>query len=185
MSSLPSNLFDALEAQATRDKEAIAILAPDREPLTFGVLLNRLAAIRGYLNGYGLSGGDRIALLAERGADTAEIALGIACCAVCIPLNGASPLSELERALVDTSVTALVIPAPATAEIKDLTARLDLDLFEHSTSQGDRIRSLRTRGGRRSSPMPDTRIRLMMLPSSCARRAPQPKLKLCRSPIAK
>src|ERR1019366_5198614 len=86
--ALPArSLYELIAVQAQRDVDAVAILAPDRSPLGFGSLLDQLDKIRTMLNGYGLGRSDRIALLAGRGPETALAALGIASCAVCVPLN--------------------------------------------------------------------------------------------------
>ena len=93
------SVYDLISAQARRDANAPAIFAPGRAPLDFGGLLDQIDYIRTTLNGCGLGQGDRIALLGARGPEMAVALLGIACCATCVPLNSAAPVTETRTRL--------------------------------------------------------------------------------------
>ena len=82
-------LYEIFAGHAQRHATAAAILAPARPALSFRELFDRIEAIRRALNHNGLGRGDRIALFAERGPDTAVAVCGIAGSAVCVPLNPA------------------------------------------------------------------------------------------------
>src|SRR5262245_8678168 len=101
-------LHDILNAQARRNAGAPAILAPGRAALSFAALIARLDEVRIALNSRGLGRGDRVAILAERGADVAVMELGIASCAVCVPLHAAAAAAELVDSLVQTKAKALL-----------------------------------------------------------------------------
>jgi oxalate---CoA ligase len=131
-----SSVYDLLSAQARRDASAVAILAPGRTPLDFGGLLNQIDYVRTALNGCGLGRGDRIAILGARGPETAVALLGIACCATCVPLNSAAPVTELERGLVETGAKALLVPETASVEVRELASRLGLALLEYTVEEG-------------------------------------------------
>ena len=143
-----TSLYELLSAQAQRDPDAAAILALGRTPLTFGALLDQLDNIRATLNGCGLGRGDRIALLAGRGPETAVAALGIACCAACVPLNIAATPTELEHDLVETRAKALLVPETASAAVKDLARRMGILLLEYSVEESTPAGRIRIHGGR-------------------------------------
>jgi acyl-CoA synthetase (AMP-forming)/AMP-acid ligase II/acyl carrier protein len=126
-----ASLYELVVVQAQRDADAVAILAPGRSPLGFGQLLDQINRIRTTLNGCGLGRNDRIALLAERGPETAVAALGIASCAVCVPLNAAATPTELEDGLVQTGAKALLIPATTTVAVKSLASRVGILSLEY------------------------------------------------------
>src|SRR5262245_8460300 len=104
-----ATVYDLLSAQARQHPNAPAILAPGRAPLDFGGLLDQIDYVRRFLNGRGLGCGDRVALLGGRGSETAVVTLGIESGATCVPLNATAPLTELQRALVETRARALMV----------------------------------------------------------------------------
>ena len=141
-------MYELLSAQAQRDPNAAAILALGRTPLGFGALLEQIDNIRTTLNGCGLGRGDRIALLGGRGPDTAVALLGIASCAVCVPLNSTTPVTELEHGLSETGARALLVPTvAASAEMKDLAHRAGILLLEYSVEEGAPAGKFRIHGG--------------------------------------
>jgi len=131
-----ANLLELLAVQAQRNPNGVAILAPRREPLSFAALLDQIGYIRTMLDGCGLGRGDRIALLAGRGPDTAVAVVGIASSATCIPLNAAATPAEVEHGLVQTLAKALLVPAGASTEVKEVAARVGIPLLEHSAEEG-------------------------------------------------
>lgn len=142
------SLYEILAIQAERDADAVAILAPRRAPLSFGALLDQIDHIRTTLNSWSLGRGDRIALLAGRGPDTAVAALGIASCAVCTPLNAAATSAELEQGLLRLGAKALLVPEIDTVAVKDLALRLGVALLEYSVEPGAAAGIFRIPSGR-------------------------------------
>lgn len=129
-------LYELLAVQAQRDPDAVAILALGRTPLTFGGLLDQIDNLRTVLNGCGLGRGDRIAHVGGRGPETAVALLGIASCAVCVPLNSSTPPTEMEKALEETKAKALLVPATTSVEMKSLARQLGIVLLEYSAEDG-------------------------------------------------
>ena len=144
---LPKNLYARLAAHARRDPDAAAVLAPGRVPLTFGGLLDRMDGMRTALNERGLGRGDRIALLAERGPDTAVAVFGIAGCAACVPLNPTAPVFELERSLAQTQAKALLVPASVSAAFRDTARRAGAILLTYLIDHGAPIGKFRIEDG--------------------------------------
>lgn len=140
-------LHALLAARAALDPQAPAILSPGRSELSVGALAQQVDEIRGFLNGHGLGRSDRVAVLAGLGPEAAVATLGVAGCAVCIPIN---PLAtaELEAALIETRAQALVAPTGAHAPARDAAARHGLALFTGTVPPGAEAGRFDLAGGR-------------------------------------
>lgn len=123
-------LYARLAAWAVFDPDAPAILSPRRKALSFSTLIEQLDASRTFLNSCGLGRGDRIALHAPRGPETAVAALAIASCSTCIPLNSNATLSESIAALRETGASALLLPGGEDVAARDAAQQLGLALLE-------------------------------------------------------
>ena len=142
-----ATLHAILNAQARRDPRALAILAPGRPPLSFAELMDRLEDVRLALNERGIGRGDRVAVLAERGADVAVAELAVASCATCVPL-GPAPPAELQQSLEQTKAQVLLVAASAPDPVKDLARRAGLRLLQYSRESDGPIGKLRIDGNR-------------------------------------
>jgi acyl-CoA synthetase (AMP-forming)/AMP-acid ligase II/pimeloyl-ACP methyl ester carboxylesterase len=143
------DLYEMFAVQAQRDPDAVAILAPRRTSLSFGALLDQIDSIRDILTSCGLRRTDRIAHLGARGPDTAVAMLGIASSAVCLPLNPAATSAELEQSLLQTAAKALLVPAMASSEQKEIASRLGITLLEYSSTEIDPAGRFRIKASRR------------------------------------
>ena len=103
------SLFSTFEALAATAGSREALLEPGREPLRFADLPARLRAIRHSLASHGIGRGDRVASALPRGADTAVCFLGIASCAIHVPLNPAYSDAEFTRYLAKLRPAALIV----------------------------------------------------------------------------
>ncbi|MGA8258643.1 MAG: AMP-binding protein [Arenicellales bacterium] len=95
-------------AAAHRDPRAPAVLAPGRRALTFDELLEQIDRVRGWLHGRGFGRGDRIALIATPGPETAVATLAIASCATCVPINPRATPEECGAILDATRSTGVL-----------------------------------------------------------------------------
>ena len=141
-------LYEALSAQARGGAGGSAILAPGRSPLSFTELLDRLDDVRVALNKRGIGRGDRVAILAKHGADVAVGLLGIASCAVCVPLGADASAVELASSLAHSKAKALLLAADAPAMLKDQACRAGLLLLEYSVGKDAAIGKLNIVGNR-------------------------------------
>ena len=144
-------LYELLAVQARCNPQAIAILSPGRDPLSFGALLDQIDEVRTTLNASGMGRGDRIGLLAPRGPETAVCALAIASCAVCVPLNPEATVAELEEGLRQTRAKAILVPATASDNLRDLLRRLEVMSLEYSVASGAPAGKIQLRGERVAS----------------------------------
>jgi acyl-CoA synthetase (AMP-forming)/AMP-acid ligase II len=100
-----------LEYQAKRAPDAPAILAPGREPLTYGRLCRHIDATGRALRAMGIGRRDRIAVVLPNGPEMAVAVLTVMASAACVPINPAYGAEELERYFSDLRPRALMIPA--------------------------------------------------------------------------
>src|SRR5215210_4371284 len=99
--------FDSL---ARRVGDVEAILALGREPLRFADLPARLVAVRDFLARHGIGRGDRVASALPRGPETAVCYLGVASCAIYVPLNPDYTEPEFSAYLGKLRPKALILP---------------------------------------------------------------------------
>jgi acyl-CoA synthetase (AMP-forming)/AMP-acid ligase II/aryl carrier-like protein len=104
-------IYELIRARAERAPEAVAIRAPGRCALTYGGLLEQVNGVVKFMNGGGISPGDRVGIVLPNGPEMAVASLGIAGAAVCAPLNPACSAGEFEFYLSDLSLKALIVQA--------------------------------------------------------------------------
>lgn len=122
LSCPPASIHDLLRAQAARQPEAAAILAPGRSPLSYAGLLGQAEAAVSALNALGLDRNDRVALVLPNGPELAAAFVALGAGVTCAPLNPAYREGEFDFYLSDLGAKALVIggsshsPAVAVAQ---------------------------------------------------------------------
>ena len=96
---------------ADQDPSRNAIGAPGQEWLSFGALKALSAKVAADLRNFGISAGDRVAIVLPNGPDMAAAFVTIAQAAVTAPLNPAYQAQEYRFYLADLRAKALVVPA--------------------------------------------------------------------------
>lgn len=115
-----SMINSLVQAQVERRPEAPAILAPGRDALTYRLLERQLQYIVSRLSDMGIGRDDRVAVVLPNGPEMATAFLGIACTAVCAPLNPSYQAAEYKFFLSDLATRVLVTAAgssPAASEV--------------------------------------------------------------------
>jgi amino acid adenylation domain-containing protein len=105
----PGTIRGVLEARATHAAAAVALLAPDRQPMEYSRLLAQVDSSRIALAQAGVRPGDRVAVVAPNGPEMAAAFLAISDIATCAPLNSAYRESEFHFYLSDLAAKAIVI----------------------------------------------------------------------------
>jgi oxalate---CoA ligase len=90
-----SSVADLIAYWAVRTPEALAIVAPDRQPLSYGQLQIHLVAVGEQLRTLGVGRRDRLALVLPNGPEMAVAFVAVVAHAVCAPLNPAYRAPEL------------------------------------------------------------------------------------------
>lgn len=123
-----------LSNHAKNSPDAIALLAPDRQPVTYGALFDAIIRINQYLTSKGISSGDRIALVMPNGLDMAITFLGILSTSAVAPLNPAYKYDEFDFYLSDTRAATLVADLSADSPAIEVAKRKNIELLDQSES---------------------------------------------------
>ena len=102
-----------LDLLADGTPEAPALLAPDRDPMTFRELRERVLALAERLASFGLGREDRIAIVMENGQEMVLSLLAAAVCGTAVPLNPRYRAEEFAFYYGDGNVQGM-IAAPGT-----------------------------------------------------------------------
>jgi acyl-CoA synthetase (AMP-forming)/AMP-acid ligase II/thioesterase domain-containing protein len=103
-------VYQLLQNQAERTPDALAILAPERAPLTYGQLLRHIEDVVQTLHTLGVGRQDRLALVLPNGPEMAVAFLALASGATCAPLNLGYSIDEFDLYLANLHAEALLIP---------------------------------------------------------------------------
>ena len=151
-----STLAELLGRAATQRPDEIALLAPGRPALTYRELAAQVARAQAALSGCGLGREDRVALVLPNGSEAATAFLGVACSAVCAPLNPDYRREELDFYLADLGVAAVVVEAGSDSPARDVASARGIEVLElassHSAAAG--AFSLSGRNGPAATPRP-------------------------------
>jgi acyl-CoA synthetase (AMP-forming)/AMP-acid ligase II len=105
-------LFDLIDARVREAPGAPALLAPDRLPLSYAGLKAHRDAIRRQLGAFGISNGDRIAIVLPNGPEMATAFLAVSSVAACAPLNPGYSVDEFRFYLEDLRARLLITSDP-------------------------------------------------------------------------
>ena len=142
-----STVTDTIRRAQELYLDAPAILAPNFAPLTYNGLVQRIDAIRSYLNEHGFGRGDRIATVLPNDADMAVLLLGIMDGATAVPLNPDLTESELQAYLASARVDAVVVPSGGGAKARNAASTCGIPIIElvPATDRAAGTFALRTR----------------------------------------
>jgi amino acid adenylation domain-containing protein len=125
-----ATLAALLREQARRQGDAPALLAPGRSALGYGELQALVQRIGGHLAALGAGPATRVALVLPNGAEMAVAFLGVAACAVCAPLNPASPAAELRAHLQDLRAQMIMLLRSEAGPVRAVARELGLTVVE-------------------------------------------------------
>lgn len=119
-----------LSRRAQRQPDAIAIMAPGREPLTYSRLFSHVDNVTQTLNAMGFGRHDRLAIVLPNGPEMASAFLAIAACATSAPLNPAYRAQEYKFYLKDLNAKALIIDAALDSPARGVARGLGIPVIE-------------------------------------------------------
>lgn len=134
-SNAGATIGELIEWWAERTPEAIALLAPGREPLKYERLRQLVLGIARSLQTCGVGRGDRVAVVLPNGPEMAVTFLGVASAAVCAPLNPGYTAAELDFYLTDLGAKAVIVSGAHAAPI-DVANRLNIPILQLSAAPG-------------------------------------------------
>lgn len=124
------SFWSTFEALARTAGAVEAVLAPGRAPLRFADVPARLLAIRDALASHGIGPGDRVASVLPRGPETALCFLGVASCAIHVPLNPDYTGAEFTKYLSRLRPKALIVPADDRSAARDCAVMLGVPVID-------------------------------------------------------
>ena len=129
-SSPAPTVYQIIKAQEERDPDAVAVLAPGREALTYHRLIERIEYVVGVLNSAGIGRNDRVALVLPNGPDMAVAFLAAAAGATSLPLSSDHRLEELNLYLENLDVRGMIVEAGGGANARAAVQARVIPIFE-------------------------------------------------------
>ena len=123
-----------LEHHAKCTPDAPAILAPGRQPLTYGRLYQHIVETEHSLRATGIARHDRIVVVLPNGPEMAMAFLAVASCATCVPLNPAYGTEELTRYFADLRPRALITVSGEPTAARRVAQSSDIPIIELAVS---------------------------------------------------
>jgi acyl-CoA synthetase (AMP-forming)/AMP-acid ligase II/thioesterase domain-containing protein/acyl carrier protein len=110
--------------------DAVALLAPGHEPLSYAQLLAHVDRIAGALRSAGIRRQDRVAVVLPNGPAMATAFLAAASCAACAPLNPAYRAEEFDFYFGDLDAKALILAAGVESPARECAERRGIPVLE-------------------------------------------------------
>ncbi len=110
---MKSLLYEEIQQYAQQNPHAIALLAPDRLPLTYQQLCQQIDETVARLNQLGIGRHDNVAIVLPNGPEMASAFLCVSSAAASAPLNPGYREPEFDFYLADLDAKALIIAAGA------------------------------------------------------------------------
>ncbi len=170
-----ATLLDCLRAHAARAPEALALLAPERPPLTYAGLLAQTERTADALASFGVRRGDRVAVVLPNGPEMAVTCLGAAAAAACAPLNPGYRAPEFEFYLSDLQAKALIVPEGSESPAVSVARALGIAVLELAPNLEQPAGAFTLHGARppqaapQSTPEPDHTALLLHTSGTTAR----------------
>jgi acyl-CoA synthetase (AMP-forming)/AMP-acid ligase II/acyl carrier protein len=143
LSMKSETIYQLVRTWAQDTPQAIALLSPAQEPITYCQLLNQIDSIIKFLREVGIGQSDRIAIVLPDGINMAATFLGVSCAAVSIPLNPSYLENEIERYVTDLRPKALVTPAGVHSPARAVAQRHGVPLIELVPHKGPGLFTLK------------------------------------------
>lgn len=99
--------------------EAMALLAPGREPLRYAALSAQAAHLRAALRAAGVARGSRVALALPNGPEMAAALVAVIGVAACVPVNPAAPAAEVARLLARARAGFVLVVRDGNASLRE------------------------------------------------------------------
>ncbi len=130
MQPIPSPLYDLIQGQSEKMPDALAILAPGKQPITYRQLSFHLETIALQLNQLGFELGDRVAVVLPNSPEMATAYLAVSSVCTCAPLNPIYREDEFTCSMKDLRVKALITSYGRDHPARNAAASLDLPVLD-------------------------------------------------------
>ena len=116
--------------QAASTPDAIALIEPGLESLTFDGVRDRIERVAGAVSQPGVTRQDVVALVLPDGARLVTSFLGVISVAACAVINPALRKAEIESALADLDVRAVIVDSTLSSLVEDAARRRGIALLD-------------------------------------------------------
>ena len=149
-------ISESLAVWAELTPDAIALLSPGHEPITYRELHDEVERLAAELRAVGLGRQDGIALLLPEGPELCLALLAAISVGIAVPLAWPSPEAEHSRILANPRVRAVVVSGEAEPSV---SGRVGTSVLTIATRVGwsGRIEDFQVRGQRVDGPIPNER----------------------------
>src|SRR6476620_8644677 len=128
---------EILKVAVARTPDAIALLAPERNPLSYIALDSHVSRTVDALRQSGVIRTDIVAVVLPNGPEMATAFLSVASAAVCAPLNPSYSAAEFKFYLSDLPAAALVVAQSVETSARDAARELGIPVVEIEWSTED------------------------------------------------
>ena len=128
--TVADSIYSLLRRIAERNPTAIAIAAPERQPLSYGRLLRQVEDTAHALAFAGLKRNDRVAVVLPNGPVMAVAFLGVASGATCAPLNPSYTEKEFDFYISDLNARALVVLSGMASPAREVARKRRIPVIE-------------------------------------------------------
>ena len=126
----PQSIAHLVDAAAAVAREAIAVMAPGRTPLTYRGLRSLVRRTGSALRALGVGPHHRVALMVSNGPEMAVASIAVAASAACAPLNPGLRAHELEVFLESIDPKALIVHGDAASVATVVARRLRIGVID-------------------------------------------------------
>ncbi len=124
------SIYQLVKSRAEKDPEALAIIALEQSPLTYGRLLKQVENTVAALRAFGLSRNDRVAIVLPNGAEMAVAFAAVAAGATCAPLNPSYRVNEFEFYISDLKAKALIVWSKMDTPAREVAKKFNIPIIE-------------------------------------------------------
>jgi acyl-CoA synthetase (AMP-forming)/AMP-acid ligase II/acetyltransferase-like isoleucine patch superfamily enzyme/acyl carrier protein len=149
--AVADTIYGLLKAVAERNATAIAIAAPERQPLSYRRLLLQVEDTVRALSRAGLKRNDRVALVLPNGPEMAAAFLAVASGATCAPLNPAYKEEEFDFYISDLNARALIVASGTDSAASRVARKRQVPIIEMVPAAGAEAGTFILTGGERSA----------------------------------
>jgi oxalate---CoA ligase len=125
-----------LNMRAASMPNAVALVEPGRETLTFDGVQNRIQRVACAVSNAGITRQDIVALVLPDGARLITSFLGVASVATCAVINPALRKSEIESILADLEARAVIVDSMFSSQVEDAARRPEIVLLDAASCAG-------------------------------------------------
>lgn len=126
----PLTILHVLQEQATRCSDALALLAPERAPLSYSALARHVEAVGCALQATGIRQNERVAVVLPNGPEMAVAFLAVASGTTCTPLNPAYSADEFAAHLDALHAVAVLVQAEVDSPVRAVAEARGLRMIE-------------------------------------------------------